>query len=88
MIKKICQSCGKVLNKENKGTLDNGQFSTNYCIKCFQNGKFKEILSLEEMQRKVRLSISKHPIPQKVKQYIVLNLENLDRWRQRKEGDE
>ena len=26
MIKKMCQSCGKILNRENKSTLDNGFF--------------------------------------------------------------
>lgn len=88
MIKKMCQSCGKILNRENKGTLDNGIFSENYCSSCFQNGEFTEILTLEEMQNKVSLSIAKHPIPKRVKQYIVSNLENLERWAQREEVDE
>ena len=40
------------------------------------------------MQNKVSLSIAKHPIPKKVKQYIVSNLEKLERWAQREEVDE
>lgn len=80
MIKKICQSCGKELTKENRGSELNNGFSEIYCNYCFDNGEFRENINLEEMQNRVRLSLVKTPMPKYVKDNIVSNIKKLKRW--------
>lgn len=78
--KKMCQSCGKILTEDNKGTEADNSYSPIYCNYCFEDGSFREDISLEEMQSKVRLSLEKSPIPKFIKERVVMNLGNLKRW--------
>lgn len=45
----ICQSCGMILNNEDKGTERDGSKSEEYCAFCYQNGEFVQKLTVEEM---------------------------------------
>ena len=46
----VCQSCGMRLERDaDKGTEADGSLSEDYCVYCYQQGKFCQNISLEEM---------------------------------------
>ncbi|MCU7558629.1 zinc ribbon domain-containing protein [Macrococcus capreoli] len=73
----ICQSCGKLLTINNKA--DSNEL---YCNYCYQNGNFKENITLEEMKERVRKSLLGKPIPNNIKKKIIEDLSTLDRWKE------
>ena len=46
---KFCQSCGMPLNAENLGTNADGSKNEDYCTYCYQNGKFTNDCTMDEM---------------------------------------
>lgn len=46
---KFCQSCGMPLNDENRGTNADGSKNEDYCMYCYQNGKFTNDSTMDEM---------------------------------------
>lgn len=46
---KFCQSCGMPLNNENKGTEVDGSVSEDYCVYCYENGRFTQDMTMEQM---------------------------------------
>ena len=46
---KFCQSCGMPLNEENRGTNADGSKNDDYCMYCYQNGKFTNDCTMDEM---------------------------------------
>ena len=46
---KFCQSCGMPLNEENRGTNADGSKNEDYCMYCYQNGKFTNDCTMDEM---------------------------------------
>ena len=46
---KFCQSCGMPLNEDNLGTNADGSKNEDYCMYCYQNGKFTNDCTMEEM---------------------------------------
>ena len=46
---KFCQSCGLPLNDENRGTNADGSKNDDYCMYCYQNGKFTNDCTMDEM---------------------------------------
>lgn len=46
---KFCQSCGMPLNDENRGTNADGSKNDDYCMYCYQNGKFTNDCTMDEM---------------------------------------
>ena len=46
---KFCQSCGMPLNDENRGTNADGSKNEDYCMYCYQNGKFTNECTMDEM---------------------------------------
>ncbi len=46
---KFCQSCGMPLNDENRGTNADGSKNEDYCMYCYQNGKFTNDYTMDEM---------------------------------------
>lgn len=46
---KFCQSCGMPLNDENRGTNADGSKNEDYCVYCYQNGKFTNDCTMDEM---------------------------------------
>lgn len=49
MEQKICQSCGMPMQEEQYATNADGSKNDKYCSYCFENGKFTQDMSLEEM---------------------------------------
>lgn len=49
MEQKICQNCGMPMQEEQYATNADGSKNDKYCNYCFENGKFTQDLSLEEM---------------------------------------
>ncbi|MBC2580040.1 effector binding domain-containing protein [Clostridium sp. DJ247] len=50
MEQKYCQSCGMPMNEELYGTESNYERNKEYCIYCYENGKFKQPdLTMEQM---------------------------------------
>ncbi len=51
MAKQMCQSCGRPLNEENKGTETDGSLSVTYCNLCYEKGSFKDAgMTTEHME--------------------------------------
>ena len=46
---KFCQSCGMPLNDANRGTNADGSKNDDYCMYCYQNGKFTNDCTMDEM---------------------------------------
>ena len=46
---KFCQSCGMPLNDENRGINADGSKNEDYCMYCYQNGKFTNDCTMDEM---------------------------------------
>ena len=46
---KFCQSCGMPLNEENRGINADGSKNEDYCMYCYQNGKFTNDCTMDEM---------------------------------------
>ena len=46
---KFCQSCGMPLSDENRGTNADGSKNDDYCMYCYQNGKFTNDCTMDEM---------------------------------------
>lgn len=49
MDQKICQSCGMPMQEEQYGKNEDGSANEKYCAYCYQNGKFAQECTLEEM---------------------------------------
>ena len=49
MEKKICQSCGMPIEKEEQlGTNEDKSINQDYCIYCYKDGKFIDDVTMEE----------------------------------------
>ena len=47
---KYCESCGMPLDNENLiGTNENGSKNSDYCVYCFEKGKFTSDCTMDEM---------------------------------------
>lgn len=46
---KFCQSCGMPLNAHVLGTNADGSKNDDYCMYCYQNGKFTNDCTMDEM---------------------------------------
>ncbi len=48
MEKEICQSCGMPMTKEDLGTNKDGSQNKEYCKYCYDEGEFKDKVTMEE----------------------------------------
>lgn len=48
-MEKFCQSCGMPLTNEVLGTNEDGSLNQDYCQYCYQEGKFAQECTMEEM---------------------------------------
>ncbi len=80
---KCCQSCGKSFSSLIKyGTENNGLINYNFCLPCFQNGKFVEQeLTFSEMSRKIKNELTANSISGHRQKKILNKLGKLDRWK-------
>lgn len=47
--KKFCQSCGMPMESAQYGTESDGRASDDYCSYCYEGGKFKVDVTMEQM---------------------------------------
>lgn len=46
---KFCQSCGMPLDDENRGTNADGSRNEDYCVYCYEGGRFLQDVTMEQM---------------------------------------
>ena len=49
MEQQFCQSCGMPLTDTNKGTNSDGSLNDDYCMYCYQKGKFTQDFTMNQM---------------------------------------
>ncbi|MFC4652379.1 zinc ribbon domain-containing protein [Lactococcus nasutitermitis] len=83
----ICQSCGMpIADNSYKGTEADGTFSADYCIYCYNQGRFMQSdISFEEMLEKGRKGLDATPMP-KIQKWLFkklypIQLKSLKRWK-------
>ena len=78
-----CQSCGMPIGKDpaGGGTNADGTRTTEYCSRCYQNGRFTEPhLSCDEMILKVKSKMKEMKIPGFIGWFFVRRIPKLKRW--------
>ncbi|MCM1986463.1 zinc ribbon domain-containing protein [Methanococcoides seepicolus] len=80
----FCQSCGMPLGKdEDFGANADGTKSDEYCLYCYQNGKFTQPdITLEEMIEQTSKAIDKEGVMslEEAKELSQQNIPKLKRW--------
>lgn len=84
-----CQSCGMTLEKDcDKGTESDGTKSDKYCTFCYQQGKFVQNVTMEEMVElnlqdldKWNESVDLHVTEQEAREQLMKFLPTLKRWK-------
>lgn len=84
-----CQSCGMILEKDgDKGTESDGCKSEEYCAFCYQQGKFVQDVTMEEMIEhnlqdldKWNKSFGLHFTKQEAREQLMEFLQTLKRWK-------
>ena len=84
-----CQSCGMILEKDSdKGTESDGCKSEEYCAFCYQQGKFVQDVTMEEMIEhnlqdldKWNKSFGLHFTKQEAREQLMEFLQTLKRWK-------
>lgn len=81
----FCQSCGMPLGKyEDFGANADGTKSDEYCLYCYQNGKFTQPdITLEEMIEQASKAIDKEGVMslEEAKELSQQNIPKLKRWK-------
>lgn len=83
-----CQSCGMILEKDSdKGTESDGSKSEEYCTFCYQQGKFAQDVTMEEMVEHNLLDLDEwnkaadlHLTKQEAREQLMGFLPTLKRW--------
>jgi len=79
----ICQSCGIPLESdEDKGTEKAGLISHEFCVHCYQDGKFKDDISLEQMIDRVAGFMTEFGAMEEkdAQQFAKTHVSGLKRW--------
>lgn len=79
----ICQSCGFPFSADRRGTNRDNSKNNDYCINCYQNGKFTDHhLTMHELERKL-LEMARHhnELSLEEAREIIRDLPNLKRWK-------
>lgn len=91
-----CQSCGMILESDSsKGTESDGRKSEEYCAFCYQQGKFAQDVTMEEMaEHNLRdlaewnESVGLHLTEQEARAQLLEFLPALKRWKKVNKNDE
>lgn len=86
MNEKYCQSCGMPMGNTDElyGTNADGKKNSDYCIYCFENGKFKDDVTMNEMiEFCVPHMAEAHPeiTEEKARQMMKEFFSHLKRWK-------
>jgi hypothetical protein len=84
MAKQMCQSCGRPLKDEVKGTEKDGSLSEKYCNLCYENGAFIDPdITLEQMQETCVKAMREMHFPKFLAKRVAKSqLPKLERWSQ------
>lgn len=79
---KKCQSCGtSIVKHEKRGTEEDGKKSNKYCFHCYENGKFLQDITCDEMKENFYVFLT---VDMKVSKFLaklrVRNIHKLERW--------
>jgi hypothetical protein len=80
----FCQSCGMPLSRDEKGggTNSDGSLSTEYCSRCYQNGKFTQPdITLPQMVELVKGKMKEMHIPGFLANMFTKDMGELKRWK-------
>ena len=78
-----CQCCGLPFSEKMRGTNRNGSKSYDYCIACFNDGKYRDPhLNMRDMEKKL-LTMARHhdEISIEEAQQVISTLSDLKRWK-------
>ncbi|BCB02714.1 zinc ribbon domain-containing protein [Bacillus sp. KH172YL63] len=79
---KKCQSCSMPMKKaEDRGTEASLEVSPMYCKHCYQEGKFQQDVSVDEMKAFVKGKCIEMGVPSFLSGMFVRNLHKLERWK-------
>lgn len=78
----MCQSCGRPLKEDIKGTEKDGSLSLDYCDLCYKNGRFIDPdITLEQMQEVCIKAMRDMHFPKFLAKHIAKSqLPKLKRW--------
>lgn len=80
-----CQSCGtSIVKSKKRGTEKDGKRARKYCYHCYENGKFLQDISCDEMKENffVFLTVDRN-YPKFFAKLRVKNLHKLERWKKK-----
>lgn len=82
MAGQMCQSCGRPLKENIKGTEADGSFSSIYCNLCYENSAFKDPnMTIDQMQSVYVKAMQEMHIPAFIaKLFAKSQLPKLKRW--------
>ncbi|HKM35419.1 MAG TPA: zinc ribbon domain-containing protein [Lachnospiraceae bacterium] len=84
MEQKICQSCGMPMQEEQYGINTDGSRNEKYCVYCFNDGKFTQDMSLEEMVdlcAPFEVEGGRYKTVEEAKAALMTYFPSLERWR-------
>lgn len=89
---KFCQSCGMPLIANNKGTNADGSCNEDYCMYCYNDGKFTQDFTMEQMIEfcaqftdQMNEQTGWNLTPEQAKEQMRRFFPNLKRWKQKDE---
>ena len=80
----FCQSCAMPLNDDAKGTNADGSKNEDYCSYCFENGSFKDEMTMEQMINFCAPMMAEHNpdlTEEKAKEQMMQFFPQLKRWK-------
>lgn len=82
--KKICQSCGMPMQEAQYGTTKDGGKTEKYCCYCYQEGKFAQDCTVEEMAEfcaPFEVEGGRAKTKEEAKAMLMAYLPSLERWK-------
>lgn len=84
MEKKICQSCGMPMEKEQYSSNHDGSVNEKYCCYCYKDGKFEQDCTVEEMAEfcaPFEVEGGRAKTKEEAKAQLMAYFPNLERWK-------
>ena len=90
MEQQFCQSCGMPLTETNKGTNSDGSLNNDYCLYCYQQGKFTQDFTMNQMIEfcaqftdQINKETGWNLTPEQAKEQMRQFFPNLKRWKEK-----
>lgn len=92
MEQQFCQSCGMPLTDTNKGTNSDGSLNDDYCMYCYQKGKFTQDFTMNQMiefcaqfTEQINKETGWNLTPEQAKKNMKQFFPTLKRWKEKDE---